>query len=64
MKQTFVGGNIIETTGGNNLSYAKDAIENTASQVIQQGKETGVSYGKQGAPPKNEKIYDLSLIHI
>lgn len=61
MKQTFVGGNIIETTGGNNLSYAKDAIENTASQVIQQGKETGVSYGKQGAPPKNEKIYDVVM---
>lgn len=61
MKQTFVGGNIIETTGGNNLSYAKDVIENSASQVIQQGRERGVSYGNQGAPPKNNKIYDIVM---
>lgn len=61
MKQTFVGGNIIETTGGNNLSYAKDTIENSASQVIQQGRERGVSYGNQGAPPKNNKIYDIVM---
>lgn len=61
MKQTFVGGNILETTGGNNLSYAKDVIENVGSQVIQKGQESGVSYGKQGAPPKNEKIYDVVM---
>jgi hypothetical protein len=61
MKQTFVGGDIIETTGGNNLSYAKDVIENVGSQVIQQGKGSGVSYGKQGAPPKNNKIYDVVM---
>lgn len=61
MKQTFVGGDIIETTGGNNLSYAKDVIQNAGSQVIQQGKDTGVTYGKQGSPPKNQKIYDVVM---
>ncbi len=61
MKQTFVGGNIVETTGGNNLSYAKDIIENSGSQVIQKGKETGVTYGMQGSPPKNNKIYDVVM---
>ncbi len=38
-KETYVGGDIIETTGGNNLSYAKDIIENIGSQVIQDGKK-------------------------
>lgn len=61
MKQTFVGGNIVETTGGNSLSYARDVIENVGSQVIQKGQEKGVSYGKQSAPPKNEKIYDVVM---
>ena len=61
MKQTFVGGNIVETTGGNNLSYARDVIENVGSQVIQKGQEKGVSYGKQAAPPKNKKIYDVVM---
>lgn len=61
MKQTFVGGNIVETTGGNNLSYAKDIIENGGSQVIQKGKDSGVTYGMQSSPPKNEKIYDVVM---
>ncbi|MFC4414164.1 zinc metalloprotease [Kaistella carnis] len=44
-KETYVGGDIIETTGGNNLSYAKDVIENIGLQVIQDGKTNGVFYG-------------------
>lgn len=44
-KETYVGGDIIETTGGNNLSYAKNIIENSGSQVIQDGKTNGVFYG-------------------
>lgn len=50
-KETYVGGNIIETTGGNNLSYAKDIIENIGSQVIQDGKKSGVFYGINGTIP-------------
>ncbi|WP_347220026.1 hypothetical protein [Chryseobacterium sp.] len=45
MKETYVGGDIIETTGGNNLSYAKGNIENSGEQVIQNGKTNGVAYG-------------------
>lgn len=45
MKETYVGGDIIETTGGNNLSYAKENIENIGEQVIQNGKTNGVAYG-------------------
>ncbi|MGG7471194.1 hypothetical protein ACVVIH_22060 [Chryseobacterium arthrosphaerae] len=45
MKETYVGGDIIETTGGNNLLYAKGNIENSGGQVIQNGKTNGVFYG-------------------
>lgn len=42
MKETYVGGDIIETTGGNNLLYAEGNIENSGDQVIQNGKTNGV----------------------
>lgn len=51
MKETYVGGDIIETTGGSNLSYAKNSIENNGSQVVQNGVQNGVIYGKNGEIP-------------
>lgn len=44
-KESYIGGDYIETTGGNNLNYAKGSITNSSIvQVIQTGKEKGVTY--------------------
>lgn len=56
-KETFVGGDIIEFIGGKDLSYAKEEIINIGSQVIQNGKETGVSYGTNRKAPERETKY-------
>jgi hypothetical protein len=44
-KETFIGGDYLEFTGGNNLNYGKEGIENIGSKIIQTGEEKGVSYG-------------------
>lgn len=59
-KETFIGGDYIETTGGNNLNYGKEGIENIGSQVIQNGIESGVSYGiNRDAPAFNNTQIDF-----
>lgn len=45
-KITIVGGDIIESIGGKDLSFAREDIVNSSDkQVIMSGKESGVSYG-------------------
>ncbi|WP_292010907.1 hypothetical protein [Chryseobacterium sp.] len=55
-KETYIEGDYIETTGGSNLNYAKQGIENTGSSVVQNGAQNGVTYGKNQQAPKIEKI--------
>jgi|GEM_PF-644176 len=50
-KETFIGGDYLEFTGGNNLNYGKEGIENIGSKVIQVGVENGVIYGVNGKAP-------------
>jgi hypothetical protein len=51
-KETYVGGDIIEWTGGNNLSFAKEEIINSSNkQIIQNGEENGVIYGTNAEAP-------------
>ena len=51
-KETFIGGDYIEFTGGNNLSYAKEEIINSSNrQIIQKGENGGVIYGTNGEVP-------------
>lgn len=46
-----VGGKIIETTGGRDLSYAKeDIVFNSVKKITITGKENGVSFGKPESP--------------
>jgi len=65
-KETYVEGDILEFTGGNNLSYAKEGIINSGSQVIQNGKENGVTYGTNKPAPKllNSVLLKKFLIHF
>lgn len=52
-KESFIGGDYIETTGGNNLNYAKGSITNSSLlQVTQTGKENGVTYNLNKIAPK------------
>ena len=52
-KESFIGGDYIETTGGNNLNYAKGSITNSSLlQVTQTGKENGVTYNLNKSAPK------------
>lgn len=44
-KESFIGGDYIETTGGSTKIFAKGFIENIGSQVIQDGKTNGIIYG-------------------
>lgn len=48
----IVKGDIIKIVGGDYKRYSKDEIENIGSKVIQVGKEGGVSYGTNEAPPE------------
>ena len=57
-KETYVGGDIIETIGGKDLSFASDIILNIGSQVIQNGLKDGVSYGEPQQAPKIELKQD------
>lgn len=55
----FVGGDIIETTGGNHRVYSKENIENSSdTQMIQVGKSGGVIYGEpQKAPDIKSQFF-------
>lgn len=54
-KYTFVGGDIIENIGGDDLSYARGNITNIGSEVIRTAKE-GIFYGEPELPPYFEDI--------
>lgn len=60
-KESFIGGDYIETTGGDNLNFAKGSITNSSLlQVAQNGKENGVSYNSPKKPENsNIEIEDL-----
>jgi hypothetical protein len=55
----IVGGDILETTGGNHKVYSKENIENSSdTQMIQVGKTGGVIYGEpQKAPDIKSKFF-------
>ncbi|TRX32723.1 hypothetical protein FNW52_16325 [Flavobacterium sp. ZT3R18] len=55
----IVGGDILETTGGNHKVYSKENIENSSdTQMIQVGKTGGVIYGDpQKAPDIKSKFF-------
>lgn len=48
----IVKGNVTKIIGGDYKRYSKEGIENIGSNVIQIGKEGGVSYGEPNEPPK------------
>lgn len=50
-KESFIGGDYIEFTGGDCKTFAKGSIINSGSQLIQIGIEKGVSYGTNKLPP-------------
>ncbi|MFD2285282.1 hypothetical protein GJU39_05175 [Pedobacter petrophilus] len=61
-KITIVEGDLMEFTGGNDLSYAKKEIINSGSEVVQVGKENGVSYGTNKAAPHIEFDTGIDVI--
>jgi len=61
-KITIVEGDVIEFTGGNDLSYAKKEIINSGSEVVQVGKEKGVSYGTNKPAPHIEFDTGIDVI--
>ncbi len=54
-KITIVEGDILEYIEGKDLSFAKEEIINSGSQVIQIGKKKGVTYGD----PKKSKLEEV-----
>ncbi|UPZ14285.1 phospholipase effector Tle1 domain-containing protein [Flavobacterium humidisoli] len=60
-KITIVQGDIIEFTGGNNIFYGREGIENSAERIIQGGKENGVTHG---IPTTYETIENLKGVKI
>lgn len=55
-KESFIGGDYIETTGGSVKVYAKGNIENySAKHFAQKGDESGVVYAKAEKPEKCKK---------
>jgi len=60
-KTTIVEGDILEFTGGNNINYAREGIENHARKVMQIGKEKGVSHGY---PTTYETIENLKGVKV
>ena len=60
-KTTIVEGDILEFTGGNNIVYGREGIENHAQKVMQIGKEKGVSHGD---PTTFETIENLKGIKV
>lgn len=56
----IVGGKIIETTGGKDISYAKENIVFNSQKTISfTGVENGVTFGKPKTAPPLEKITDV-----
>lgn len=51
-KESFIGGDYIETTGGSSKTYAKGTIELSGSKIINNGKANGVSLGMNGKVPE------------
>lgn len=52
-KESYIRGDYIETTGGDNLLFARGNIINSSNlSIIQQGKENGVTYGESKELPK------------
>lgn len=63
-KESYIGGDYIETTGGDNLLFAKGNIVNSSAlEVRQKGKETGVAY-KTNQPAPSMGSLDLIKIAI
>lgn len=63
-KESYIGGDYIETTGGDNLLFAKGNIVNSSAlEVRQKGKETGVAY-KTNQPALSMGSLDLIKIAI
>jgi hypothetical protein len=60
-KETYVEGDIIELTGGNNISYSRNGIENSASKVMQIGKADGVTHDD---PTTYETIENLKGVKV
>nr|WP_294786412.1 DUF2235 domain-containing protein [uncultured Flavobacterium sp.] len=60
-KISIVEGDIIEFTGGNNIAYSREGIENHAERVIQGGKENGVTHGD---PTTYETIENLKGVKV
>lgn len=60
-KITIVQGDIIEITGGNNITYSREGIENSAERVMQGGKENGVTHGD---PTTYETIENLKGVKV
>ncbi len=51
-KESFIGGDYIETTGGDNRTYAKGNIVNSSAlQFLQKGHTSGVYYGTNKMAP-------------
>lgn len=63
-KESFIGGDYTETTGGSNKTFAKGIIENIGSQVIQDGKANGVFYGTNEKAPDITAVVNLKKILI
>lgn len=60
-KVSIIGGDYIETTGGDNKIFAIGDIVNSGSQVIQNGKTDGVTYGTNKKAPTI--IADIEYIY-
>lgn len=56
-KESYIGGDYIETTGGSVKVYAQGNIENySAKHFAQKGDESGVVYAKNEEPPVIERL--------
>lgn len=57
-KESYIGGDYIETTGGSARNFAGGNIENSSlgNQFTQKGLDSGVTYGINEPPPKIEVV--------
>lgn len=61
-KESYIGGDYIETTGGDAKTFAgKSIVNSSAQQFAQKGETSGVSYSVNTAPPS---LGNLDLIKI
>lgn len=66
-KESFIGGDYIETTGGSAKNFAGANIENSSlgNQLVQKGHESGVTYNVNEDAPKIESAtFGLSYIVV